>query len=916
VSGGHRSKTVKDGKMLQLGVDEEICSKVLLRPIHEIGEDLGLSEEELIPYGHHKAKMKVDHSESIPRKAKLVLVTAMSPTKAGEGKTTTTVGVTDGMNQILRAEALVNGSGTGKQAAAVLREPSLGPVFGMKGGGAGGGHAQVAPMDEINLHFTGDFHAIGAAHNLLSALVDNHVHFEKEPKLDIRRVDWKRVVDQNDRALRRITCGLGGVANGYPREDGFDITVASEVMAILCLSKDLEDLERRLGNIIVGYTRNPVTPVRARDLQANCAMTALLKDAMLPNLVQTLEHSPAILHGGPFANIAHGCNSLVATDLGMKLADYVVTEAGFGADLGAEKFLNIKCRVGGLRPDLVMMVVSCRACKLHGGGDPAKLNEENLEQIRIGLENVRRHCENLGKFKLPVMVCINKFPTDTQEEERLVMEECRKFPNVVDCVVSDHWAKGGQGALHLARATLKFLNNAGESQYEPLYPLEWPLQRKIETVAKEIYRAKEVTFSKEARSNLKKFQKEYGHFPVCIAKTQYSFSDNPSLMNAPEGHSLHVTELKLSAGAEFVVVQCGDIMTMPGLPKEPSAQNIGITADGRISIEGKWVDPVILSPAAMDSPSDGYGPAVKVDHNDPKVISGTRISKKVREEIKEEVESSGLKPGLGVIMVGNKPDSATYVMAKTKLAKECGFHVKDILLPETATQDQVIEAVQKMNADSKIHGILTQLPMPPHINEQAVLNTLNVKKDVDGFSGRNVGETALKGGKPYAVSCTPSGVMEMLKREGVEISGKKCVVLGRSNIVGMPLTLLLHHADGTATMGHSKTQNLRELCLEADILCVAVGKPHFVPGHWIKKGAVVVDVGINMVEYRTSSGELKSRIVGDVDYKAAYDRASKITPVPGGVGPMTIAMLLKNTLELCKMHKHDKAERKKMKKAP
>lgn len=966
------SSNASTGKVLQLGVDEEICSRVQLRPVEDIAWQLGLKKEKLIPYGHNKAKIRVfepvpgstsmtNTFENCPQRGKLVLVTAMSPTKAGEGKTTTSVGLVDGINLILRKEGKANK----KIACAALREPSLGPVFGMKGGGAGGGHAQVAPMDEINLHFTGDLHAITSAHNLLSALIDNHVYFKKSPEIDVRRISWKRVMDMNERALRNVIVGLGGASNGYPRHDGFDITVASEVMAILCLSENLTDLERRLSQIIIGYTRangkeNPSKPITAGDINAAMAMTALLKDAMQPNLVQTLEHSPAILHGGPFANIAHGCNSIIATKLAMKLSDYVVTEAGFGADLGAEKFLDIKCRFGDLKPDLVTLVVTCRAAKLHGGTLYKDLLKEDLVTMEKGLENVKRHCENMQKFNLPIILAINKFPTDTAAEEQFMMENCKNMPGVIDCVVSDHWSNGGAGAENMARSVMNFLDTKAvskeENPFKHLYEAKGvSLQDKIKTVATEIYRATDIVYNGDSAEKLAKFTKEgYGDLPICIAKTQYSFSDNAALLNAPSNHAFNVSDVRLSAGAEFVVVISGSIMTMPGLPKIPSAEAVGITEGGLISVEGKWVSPedaaqtkakndaekpktVAASEAAYadiigrknkgdPSPGGALGQTdvsgssaatngevptappvkVKVNIDDPKIISGTKLSKVILEEIKQEVqqlkvERNGQVPGLGVVMVGARPDSATYVMSKQKLAKESGFITKSELLPENSTEEEVLAAVMKLNNDPEIHGILAQLPMPDHIDGDRIVNAIEDTKDVDGFSAKNMGKAALKGGKPWAVSCTPLGVMEMLKRYNVEVKGKKCVVIGRSNIVGMPLTLLLHHANGTVTMCHSHTKDIKEVVSDADIVCAAIGKPLWLKGDWLKPGAVVVDVGINQIEDATrKSGH---RLVGDVDFDSCYPVASQITPVPGGVGPMTVTMLMQNTLNLFKQSK-------------
>jgi formate--tetrahydrofolate ligase len=550
--------------------DIEISQSAKKRPILDIAkEKLGIAAENLEPYGHYKAKVSMDYVKSLRGKpnGKLILVTAISPTPAGEGKTTTTVGLTDALNHI------------GKKAMLCLREPSLGPSFGMKGGAAGGGYAQVVPMEDINLHFTGDFHAITSAHNLLSALIDNHIYWGNELGIDSRRVVWRRVMDMNDRALREIVCSLGGVANGYPREAGFDITVASEVMAIFCLAKDLEDLKQRLGNIIVGYTRDR-KPVRARDLKAHGAMAALLKEAIAPNLVQTLEGTPAFIHGGPFANIAHGCNSVVATTTALKLADYVVTEAGFGADLGAEKFLDIKCRKAGLTPDCVVIVATIRALKMHGGVKKEDLKAENLKALEAGMANLQRHVENVQKFGLQPVVSINRFSADTDAEIALVKEGCKKLG--VEALMADHWAMGGEGAADVARAVVKVIDS-GKSKLKLLYPDDMPLLEKIRTIAKEIYRAKDISADKAVRDQLTAWEGlGFGKLPVCIAKTQYSFTTNPDLKGAPVDHTIPIREVRLSAGAEFVVVICGEIMTMPGLPKVPAADSIDVDAEGRI----------------------------------------------------------------------------------------------------------------------------------------------------------------------------------------------------------------------------------------------------------------------------------------------------------------------------------------------
>ncbi len=549
--------------------DIEIAREADKRPIQEIGAKLGISSEDLLPYGHDKAKVSQSFINSVQDRpdGKLILVTAINPTPAGEGKTTTTVGLGDGLNRI------------GKNACVCIREASLGPNFGMKGGAAGGGYAQVVPMEEMNLHFTGDFHAITSAHSLLSAMIDNHIYWGNELEIDTRRVVWRRVVDMNDRALRQITASLGGVANGFPREAGFDITVASEVMAILCLSKDLKDLQKRLGDMIVAYRRDR-SPVFARDIKADGAMTVLLKDAMQPNLVQTLENNPAFVHGGPFANIAHGCNSVIATTTALKLADYVVTEAGFGADLGAEKFMNIKCRKAGLAPSVVVCVATVRAMKMNGGVAKADLGAENVDAVKAGCPNLGRHIENLKSFGVPVVVAINHFVTDTDAEVQAIKDYVAEHG--AEAVLSRHWELGSEGSAPLATKVAE-LADAGTANFAPIYADDMPLAEKIQTICKRIYRADEALMDKKIRDQLKLWEEQgYGNLPVCMAKTQYSFSTDPNLRGAPTGHSVPVREVRLSAGAGFVVVVCGEIMTMPGLPRVPSAENIMLNADGQI----------------------------------------------------------------------------------------------------------------------------------------------------------------------------------------------------------------------------------------------------------------------------------------------------------------------------------------------
>jgi formate--tetrahydrofolate ligase len=550
--------------------DIAIAQAATMRPIGEIADKLGIPDEAVSPYGRYKAKVSLDYVRSLDAKpdGKLILVTAITPTPAGEGKTTTTVGLGDALNHI------------GKKAIICLREPSLGPSFGMKGGAAGGGYAQVVPMEDINLHFTGDFHAIGAANNLLAAMTDNHIYWGNELGLDPRRVSWRRGLDMNDRALRSVVSSLGGVANGFPREDGFDIVVASEVMAIFCLATDLADLKRRLANIIVGQTRAR-EPVRAGQLKASGAMAVLLKDAVSPNLVQTLENSPAFIHGGPFANIAHGCNSVIATKTALKMADYVVTEAGFGADLGAEKFMDIKCRKAGLKPDCAVVVATVRALKMHGGVPRDGLKEENVAAVETGFANLARHLENLRGFGIPVVVSVNRFSADTAAEHAKLKELCAA--QGVEAVIADHWANGGEGAAPLAEAVVKVIDK-GEAKFQFLYPDEMSLRDKIKTIAQKIYRAKDIACESAVETRLAELQKAgFGHFPVCIAKTQYSFSTDPNAKGAPVDHILGVREIRLSAGAEFIVAVCGEIMTMPGLPRVPAANNIDLSEDGRIT---------------------------------------------------------------------------------------------------------------------------------------------------------------------------------------------------------------------------------------------------------------------------------------------------------------------------------------------
>ena len=547
--------------------DIEIARKAQKKPIKEIAKKLNLDEKSLHLFGSHTAKIDFAATANLPEKnSKLVLVTAMTPTPAGEGKTTTSVGLADGLSKI------------GKQSIVCLREPSLGPSFGMKGGAAGGGYAQVVPMENINLHFTGDFHAITSANNLLASLIDNHIYWGNKLGIDERRITWKRCVDLNDRALREITANLGGISNGYPRIDGFNITVASEIMAIFCLATNLKDLEKRLGNITVAYTRDK-KQVFARDLKAEGPMTVLLKEALMPNLVQTLENNPAIIHGGPFANIAHGCNSVIATQASLELSDYVITEAGFGADLGAEKFIDIKCRKAGFHPNAVVIVVTIRALKMHGGVKKENLGNENVEAVRSGISNLKRHVNNTKKFGLPVIVAINHFVSDTDSEIKTLQEECKKID--VDAVPCQHWSKGGEGAIELAKKVVELVEQ--KNTFKFLYDNKISLIDKIKTIASEIYNAEDVLADTKILDQLEQFENEgYGDFPICIAKTQYSFSTDPSLKGAPSNHTIPIREVCLSSGAEFIVVVCGEIMTMPGLPRVPAANSIHLNNDGEI----------------------------------------------------------------------------------------------------------------------------------------------------------------------------------------------------------------------------------------------------------------------------------------------------------------------------------------------
>ncbi len=556
-------------KTKAVGSDLEIAREATLNPIVDVTSSLGIPEESVFRYGHYKAKIDLDYVNSLSDRpdGKLILVTGITPTAAGEGKTTTTVGLGDALQRI------------GKKSAICLREPSLGPCFGMKGGAAGGGYSQVVPMEDINLHFTGDFHAIGSAHNLLSAMLDNHIYWGNELGIDARRISWRRVVDLNDRSLRSIVQSLGGVANGFPREDGFDITVASEVMAVFCLAESLEDLKERLGDIVVAETRDR-KPVTARDLNASGAMTVLLKEAIMPNMVQTLEHTPAFVHGGPFANIAHGCNSVMATRTALKLSEYVVTEAGFGSDLGAEKFFDIKCRKAGLSPDAVVIVATARALKMHGGVAKDHLGTENVAALKEGVVNLLRHVENLQQFGVPVVVGLNRFTGDTDAEVQVILNACAAAgAEAIECT---HWAEGGAGAETLAKAVVAQIDS-GKADYKPLYPEDMKLWEKIETIATKIYRAGSVTTTPAVKNQLKAYEDAgYGKFPVCMAKTPLSFSTDPTAYGAPEGHEVNIREVRLSAGAGFIVAICGSVMTMPGLPRVPAANSITVNDAGEI----------------------------------------------------------------------------------------------------------------------------------------------------------------------------------------------------------------------------------------------------------------------------------------------------------------------------------------------
>ncbi len=551
--------------------DIEIARVARLKPIATIAsDDLGIGADSIELYGRHKAKISLDYVRSLDSRkdGRLILVTAITPTPAGEGKTTTTVGLGDGLCKL------------GKKTMMCLREPSLGPCFGMKGGAAGGGYAQVVPMEDINLHFTGDMHAIGAANNLLAAMIDNHIYWGNKLDIDVRRITWRRAVDMNDRSLRSIVSSIGGAGNGFPREAGFDITVASEVMAILCLADSAEDLQRRLGNIIIGLTRDR-KPVRASEIDAHGAMSVLLKDALMPNLVQTLENNPAFVHGGPFANIAHGCNTVMATKTALKLADYVITEAGFGADLGAEKFLNIKCRKAGLNPELVVLVATVRALKMHGGVAKETLGEESVKAVVTGIANLQRHAENIRRFGLPLVVAINRFSADTDAEVAAVKEACTEMG--IEAVMANHWADGGNGTTELAEVVVKTLDS-GNANFKPLYPDDMPLWDKARTIATSIYGADDITGDQTVRNRIDELQNTgFGHFPICMAKTQYSFSSDPNLKNAPKGFTMPIREVRLSGGAEFVVLVCGDIMAMPGLPRIPAANAIKFDEEGQVA---------------------------------------------------------------------------------------------------------------------------------------------------------------------------------------------------------------------------------------------------------------------------------------------------------------------------------------------
>ena len=552
--------------------DIQIARMAKMKPIKQVLSKLKVPDNSFAfsPQGRHIAKLNLEYINTLNKKkdGKLILVTAINPTPAGEGKTTVSVGLSDGLNKI------------GKKSIVCLREPSLGPSFGVKGGAAGGGYSQVVPMEQINLHFTGDFHAITSAHNLLSALIDNHIYWGNKLNIDVRRVVWNRVMDMNDRSLRSIVVDLGGVANGYPRQDGFDITVASEIMAVFCLATDLDDLQKRIGNIVIGYTRKK-EPVKVSQLDVQGAMTALLRDAFQPNLVQTLENNPALMHGGPFANIAHGCNSVIATKTALKMADYVVTEAGFGADLGAEKFFDIKCRKAGLHPDAVVLVATTKALKMHGGKDKSNLSTEDVDAIQKGCENLGRHIRNIGQYGVPVTVGINGYVTDTENEHQAIIDYCKQFD--VECKISTHWSDGGKGAEDLARHVTEMIEHQ-KSQFRTLYDDDMSLWEKVRHIARNIYGAEDVIADKKVRAQFEEFEKAgYGHYPVCMAKTQYSFSTDPQLMGAPSGHDVPIREIRLASGAEFIVVICGDVMTMPGLPRKPASENIGINQEKEIT---------------------------------------------------------------------------------------------------------------------------------------------------------------------------------------------------------------------------------------------------------------------------------------------------------------------------------------------
>ena len=837
--------------------DIQIAQEATMLPIKEVAASIGIEEDDLELYGKYKAKISdelIEKSKNNPD-GKLILVTAINPTPAGEGKTTTSVGLGQAFGKL------------GKKALIALREPSLGPCFGIKGGAAGGGYAQVVPMEDLNLHFTGDFHAITSANNLLAALLDNHIQQGNELGIDPRQIVWKRCLDMNDRVLRNVVVGLGSKMDGMVREDHFVITVASEIMAILCLADDMNDLKRRLGRIIVAYTFDG-KPVTAEDLQAVGSMAALLKDALKPNLIQTLEHTPAIVHGGPFANIAHGCNSVRATKTALKLADYVITEAGFGADLGAEKFFDIKCRKAGLHPDAVVLVATIRALKYNGGVPKDQLSEENLDALKKGIVNLEKHIENLQKYGVPVVVTLNSFITDTKAETDFVEQFCKE--RGCEFALSEVWEKGGEGGIALANKVLETLETK-ESNFKLLYDDDLSLKEKIETVAREIYGADGVTYSAAAEKELKRIT-DLGmdKFPVCMAKTQYSLSDDAKKLGRPSGFTINVREVFVSAGAGFVVAINGSIMTMPGLPKKPAAYQIDVDDNGVIT--GLFYGDIMAN-----------------------IIDGKQISKDIKEELKAEVASlaaQGRKCCLAVIQVGNDPASSVYVGNKKKACAYVGIESLAYELPEETTEEELLTIIDKLNKDANVHGILCQLPLPKHINEDHVIKAISPKKDVDGFHPQNVG--ALVIGEKGFVSCTPAGIIQLLKRSNIEMDGKHCVVVGRSNIVGKPMSLLMLRENATVTICHSHTKNLKEICKEADILIVAIGKPQFIDKEYVKDGAVVIDVGIHRDE--------NNKLCGDVKYDEVEPIASYITPVPGGVGPMTIAMLMHNCVEAMKLY--------------